>query len=320
MSFSLKPKNTGGGSKVDWDAINEKVEEGTQIGIISLIVDLGIQKGTEGVFTKKQDGSAAETVYASQSEAEAAIAHALTLDDRLTDLKVTKTAEGYSIPVSFSKPKDSQEVAIFVDLPDTLVEYEAGNPKPYRIMLNSSFKGVIKGFALKAAPPKTKGGVWTFAPNSPLYRLANATRTPEIVQEGEDNMNIGLLLGKPLLINIEKKDGYVKVKGTTPLMKGQTAPELPVPVVGISFDNASVELLEAAGIRKGIIDKIKESLNYHKAEGKKMKAAIEAYEAKFAQGASANAGAATQTAKTSVVEEVESNIDDDLDPFGDAEF
>lgn len=318
MSFNLKPKNQGGSNSVDWEAIYEQVEEGTQAGIISLIIDLGEQAGTEKVSDTDSDNNPAATVVSTEEEANALITKATEVMSKYKDKKATKVSEGYSVPFKIYTTKDCQQVAVFVDFPETMVDYGDGVPKPYRVMLNPNFKGNIAGFDLKASPPKGKGNkLWTFATNSKLYKLAQATRTPEIISEGEENMNIGLLLGKSALFNIRKKDGFISVDGNgTPLMKGMVVPKLSIPCVGISFDNVTVELLEKAGIRKGIIEKIKTALNYNKTEGSKMRSAIEELDKKYQS--KRDTGKDTQNATEEAVElenDLVENQDLDDDPF-----
>lgn len=281
--FSLKPTNTGGdydGPTIDWAKVAEQVEDGTQPARVSLIVDLGIQKRAKGVSYENKDDI---TIVDTEDEREALMDEAEELIGEYTFNKNNlgdwdDAADGkFSVPFRIYDKKDAQEIAIFADLPDTEVVYVEGEePKQYRIMLNPSFKGEIGGFALTAAKPKKEGDPWTFGPTTKLAQLAKATGHDEILDGGEHNQDIGRVLGEPFLIEVEKKGSFINGKKYMKVMKGMVVSELDNDPVGITFDNATVELLEAAKLRKGIIDKIKAATNY---EGSAMQEALEAMEA-----------------------------------------
>lgn len=308
MSFNLKPQQQSGNSEssVDYAAIAEQVEDGPNGGVISLIVDLGIQDREEACST---DGK--KTVVETEDDAIDLVERAKEMTGK--DVGYTKHDDGFEVACSIYKPKDAQEVAIFADFPDTMVEYGSLGKMPYRIMLNNSFKGVIKGMVLAAAPPKTKGGIWTFAGNSILSKLAYATKQTQIVEDGNDNMNIGLLLGKPLLVDLRKSGNFINAKGFMSLMKGQVVGELPATPVGLSFDGATVEAVEAACLRKAIKDKIKAAKNY---SGSAMEKAIEQAEANWAASNSGGGSSAPTAATKPVNVQVEAEDDD----FGDVPF
>lgn len=304
MSFTLKPENTGsnGGFDIDFDAIAEQVDEGTQGARVSVIVDLGVQKRGKGVAYGEDDTF---TVVETEEEADALINEAIELlgEKVVSDKNLDEILEGdddsLEVPFKIYEKKDAQEIAIFADLTDTVVDYgDKIGEKQFRIMLNPSFKGDIRGFALVPAPPKKKGGVWTFAGNSKLAALATACGRKEILQEGDDNMNIGLVLGEALLINVEKKGSFINAKGMLPVMKGYAVADLDQEAVGITFDSATVELLKAAKLRKGIIEKIKTATNY---EGSAMQKAIEALEA----------GKGSSKAPESASDEVEEAVEEE---------
>ena len=316
MSFSLKPQNKSSGSSesnIDYQAIADQVEGGPNAGVISLIVDMGIQDRDMACST---DGKS--TTVATQDEADDLVDQAAELGAK--DVTYTQTDKGFVVACNIYKPKDAQEVIIFADFPDTVIDYGDKIGKlPYRQMLNSSFKGVIKGFALNPAPPTAPSTLWTFAGSSKLTKLANATKQVQIIGKdkdgndlpngGDDNMDIGQLLGQPLLIDLQKKKAFINAKGFMSLMKGMPAPELPFEPVGLSFDNATVELLEAAKLRKGVIDKIKTAKNY---EGSAMETAVEEYSKRFSGGSSSgNAAAATTEPKKPVNVQVEAADKDD---------
>lgn len=287
MSFSLKPKQQTGSSNIDWDAINEQIEEGPNPARISLIVDLGIQERGKGVSYEGKDDF---TVVKTEEEAEELIEEAaeimgdFLLEKYELDV-IEEEDDGFKVPFRIYNKKDAQEVAIFADLPETRVEYVKGEgDRQYRIMLNSAFKGELAGFSLNPVPPKKQGGVWTFDAKSKLAKLAKATGHKEILEQGEHLNDIGRILGEAFLLNIEKTDkGFINAKDVMPLPKGMPASELDNGPVGITFEGATVELLEQAHLRKSVIEKIKKAKNY---EGSAMQKAIEEFEAKSSSKAS----------------------------------
>lgn len=181
--------------------------------------------------------------------------------------------DAFKINFSLFHGGDAQEVAITADLVDVEVDY--GNDigvKPYRMLLNSVWEKQVKGFALNPRKP--------FSPNSFMAKLAFATKQKAILEEGTDMNDVGKLLGQPFIMDVSKDGSFIKRQGVSaPRPKDVISPlsiEGYPNGVGITFANATVELLEAAQPRKAIIDRIKAASNY---EGSAMKAAVEAYEA-----------------------------------------
>ena len=281
MSFNLKPsrKPSAAVSNIDYEAIAAKVGSGPKAARISLIVQLGIQERGLG-FTREET-----TEVDTEAEAEAILDQLHEIGGKDVD-KITYSQVGdkFVVNAKIYQKKDAEEVAIFADLPNTLVTYVEGTEAlPYRVMLNPSFKGDIKGFPLVSVPPKVKGGVWTFASNSALTRLAHATGHPEILEDGDDNTNIGLILGEPFLVDIKNKNGFINAGAVMPIMEDQVVKPLPFEAIGVSFEGATLEILKKAKLRKGIIDKIKLATNYG---GSAIKRAIEALEAEYQAGKS----------------------------------
>lgn len=278
MAFKLAPKPTYNSENtvtIDYEAIAAQVEEGTQPARISLIVDLGIQERTQGFSSKK------ESVHATEEEAEEYLALVREVgNDASKAAKITEKDGSYTINGELYDRSPVQQVAIFADLPETLVTYVEGEEeKPYRVMLNTVWQKELKGFDLIASPPSEKGGLWTFGTASVLHKLAKATKQLDIISDTDDNMNVGLLLGEAFLANIEKNGNFIKNKGYSPLMKNQKVDPLPFEAVGISFDEVTVAELQAAKLRKSVIDKIKQATNY---SGSRMERAVKEYEASFA--------------------------------------
>lgn len=317
MSFNLKPQGSttqysSNAPQVDWNAINKQVETDNHTAIISQIVDLGIHTPPLSANIEKS------TEFDTQGEAEALVAQVETMLKKSDFEKVKIVGQGgkFIVNAQVRQPKDRQEVAVFADLVGNVIDYggEVGQ-KPYRVLLNKTWKGEIRGLGLTVVPPQNQGGVWTFAPNSMLTELAKVTRQNTITDGSVKNdlNNIGLILGKSLMVDVVKvEDGekvYVNVKGisSVPSALAKMIDYSLVKPVGISFDDVSVESLKAAGIRGSIIKKIKQANNY---QGSKMQNAIEAYEA-LNSGATPKQDAPKQPKPTTVPEE----DDEDLVPF-----
>lgn len=280
MSFKPKSVNTNTNAvTIDYEKIAEQIEEGNNPARISLIVDLGIHERGQGLRTEK--GSL--TVFESEDEAGEWYA-------RVVEIVGDKEAEKYR---PYSQPdtgtiqadaelyqkKPAQELAIFADLVDTRVEYVEGQgEKQYRVILNKTFRGEIAGLPFQASPPKTKGStLWTFASNGMLYKLANVTGHPEIV-DGKDeskNMDISLILGEPLYVDLRKSGSFVNMQGISAPRKSETINPLDNEPVLVTFDGATFDVLNKAKLNARVLKKIKEANNY---EGSAMQAAVLAYE------------------------------------------
>lgn len=219
---------------------------------------------------------------------------------------------------NIKEQKPCQQVAVFVDLVNDVVDY-GGNigKKQYRLMLNKSFAGEVQGINFVASQPRdAEGNVipnkpWGFHPASPLTKLCAAVGRKDVaIDEGkEDSLNLKALLALPLQVNIEvketedkngkkDKDGNVIVyknvnnKGLFPVPlddddKPQEVKALDAKPLCISFDDASAE--DIVFIRPALRKKIKQAKNY---AGSAMQAAIEAYEA--ANGGSEGEGSSTE--------------------------
>lgn len=178
-----------------------------------------------------------------------------------------------------------QQVAVFADLVDSRVDYGSNiGEKAFRLILNKSFKGEVTGINFAPVPPRDADGnlienkEWTFHPQNLLTRLATATGEKSIVG-GENNMDISLLLGKPLMIDVEVKktpsgrkgeDGEEiiwtninqKAYATVPSFGGKVmdVPELDQPAMLITFDNVTPE--SAVFLRADIKRKLKMAQEY----------------------------------------------------------
>lgn len=318
MSFSLKPQSNGNTNtysnnapQVDWNAINKQVETDNHTAVISQIVDLGVHTPTLSAGIEKS------TEFDTQEDAEALVAQVETMLKKSDFEKVKITEQGgkYVVNAQVRQPKDRQEIAVFADLVGNVVDYGGDiGQKPFRVMLNKSWKGEIRGLGLAVVPPQKQGGVWTFAPNSMLTELSKVTRQNTITDGSvkHDLNNIGLILGKSLMVDVVKTEEndkvYVNVKGisSVPSALAKMIDYSLVNPVGISFDDVTVESLKAAGIRGSIIKKIKQANNY---QGSKMQKAIEEYEALNRGDTQESSSQQTnkQPVGTSVPEETESD-------------
>ena len=283
MSFSLKPQSNGNTNtysnntpQVNWNAINKQIETDNHTAIISQIVDLGIHTPPLSASIEKS------TEFETREEAEALAAQVegMLKKSDFEKVKITEQGGKFVVNAQVRQPKDRQEIAVFADLVGNVIDYggEIGK-KPFRVMLNKTWKGEIRGLGLAVVPPQKQGGVWTFAPNSMLTELAKVTRQTTITDGTVKNdlNNIGLILGKSLMVDVVKtEDGdkiYVNVKGisSVPSALAKMIDYSLVNPVGISFDDVTAESLKAAGIRGSIIKKIKQANNY---QGSKMQKAI----------------------------------------------
>lgn len=201
--------------------------------------------------------------------------------------------------------KDCQQVAVFADLVNDIVDYGGKIGKQqYRLLLNKNFQGEIQGINFTTTPPKDADGItiqgkpWGFHPASALTKLAKAVGEEDIIYDVRENpksLDIDLLLDKPALFNVEvkrtaakgdkkDKDGNpviytnVNFKTVSPVPDGpdgnpmEIAP-LKTPAMSITFDNATEE--DIMFIRPGLRAQIKKATNY---AGSQMQAAIEAFE------------------------------------------
>jgi len=162
-----------------------------------------------------------------------------------------------------------RKIAAYVDLLDQTHDY--GNDigvKNIRLPLHKVGYAISEGLNyVEVAPRDTqgnyiKGKPWTLAPASMWAKLAAVTKTKDgqLVKDvifaadfNNPNLNnVGLLLGKPFMMNVEVKESVGKSDGKTyhnvslkspvPLMKGMNPPAPLVPPKAISFTDT--DLLE----------------------------------------------------------------------------
>jgi len=262
MAFKPANANNTSSSNQTYEKINYPTPKaGSRKARISLIVDLGVQE-REDIY--ELDGKA-----------------------------VTADTEG-----AICKPqKPCQQLAVFADLVADKVDY-GGNigEQHYRLLLNNSFAGKLKGINFTATPPKDAkgntivGGKWGFHPANLLTKVAKAVGKPEVVE----SMDVEQLLDMPFMATVEvktkdsgKKDDEgnpiiyknVNFKGATEVPLDDDDQPLPVAKLAqkaqcITFDNAKPEDIKL--IRGNIIKQIKLASNY---AGSQMEKAIQSFEA-----------------------------------------
>lgn len=198
------PTGTGEGPKVNFDEMNQYIVDTVdaptpdpRIGIISGIVDLGLQKQEDAKM--KWDGDLAS------EEAEKAKNPAQYFETLPDDKGVQTRYKRWEV-------KPQREVAIFVDFPDTIVnrgkyfdEDGVGEDLPYRMLLNNEFfkKGIgkIVGKPYSLREQRNDDGSWGFKNNTILYKLGQAVGA----LDDKGNMkpqNLGKLIGKAGLFNV----------------------------------------------------------------------------------------------------------------------
>lgn len=280
MSFNLKPKQTftGSGETSDWKAIADAVmgtaTNASRSARVSVIVDLGEQEQDEALSQKQ------ETEFETEADADAMIAKATPMINKQNPITLKKEFKDgkWVVNANIYRPKPCREVAVMVDIPNKVVDYGSFKA-PYRLLLNGSFMGNLKGFQMKAVNPNDSTKNWTFASNNKLYKLAQAVGEQRIVSglksDTDHNMNIGLVLGKPMLITVKRKGDFLSAGDFTAVPEEMVVGDLPTPPIGVSFDDATPELLEAAKLRPAIIAKIKAALDY---KGSNMEKAMIAFE------------------------------------------
>ena len=262
--------------------------------------------------------------------------------DGKIDPKATAETEG----VVIKKQKPAQQVAVYVDLVNDIVDYGGDIGKAqYRHCLNKVFKNELEGINFTKGPVmlpngKDSGKPWRFHVNSVLSKLSVAVNEPNVPESG----NIAKLIGKQLLIDIqikstdsgkEDKDGnpivyknvsYKSLSKAAPIFETdddgnetEVLPEfaaLKVEPLVVTFTNATPETVKH--LRANVIKKIKLAKNY---AGSNMQKAIEAMEAAKEETQSEEAVQKQPEEKKNkkvtpkkVVPKDEDEIDDDI-PF-----
>jgi hypothetical protein len=254
---------------IDWKKVNQervdvfdtKEKAKSRVGIISGIVDLGIQPVEDG--HKKSDIALEdEADYIAENRGNY-------FDDVMVDSK-TKKMERHV----FWPQKAQRAVAITVDFPQ--YQYDWGGEigkKPFRFLLNGEFinKGMKRSditlnrtYDLKETT-KDFAPRWSLAKNSLLYKMAVATNVIAVDEPFTKNQ-IGELIGKAALFEVRfwLEDGFanekISFKGEVP--EGIAIPEIDESV--LYYINLDGENDESAvkQLRKAIKNVIKSSPTY----------------------------------------------------------
>jgi hypothetical protein len=255
--------------RINWSELNKGVKAGSRPARVSLVVDLGIQERDPST----QDYNPNNTKHAE------AIAKGAWVDN-VGGKDVLHTPR-----------KAVQQVAILADLMNDVVDYggELGK-QPYRIVLNPTFKGEIKGVDLAGCYSYDDQGKrledkpFTFHAQSLLTKLAKATKQLQIIDGGADNMDVSLLANQPFMaqitVNTSGENIYVNYKGCAevPMIEDDEGNEAPLKVKPlttearvITFDSVTEDDLKF--LRGDLVKKIRQASNY---AGSKMQAVLEA--------------------------------------------
>lgn len=243
--------------------------------------------------------------------------------------------------------KPCQQVAVFADLVSDTVDYGGDIGKQhYRMLLNNTFAGVLKGVNFTAVPPKDANGAilegkpWTLHPANLLTKVAKAVNKPDVIT----SMDIEQLLNEPFMCDVEvnekdsgkaDKDGKpiiyrnVNFKGASkvpmvetgeedddgnPIEVAATIAALKQPARCVTFDNATADDIQF--IRGNILKVIKLATNY---SGSKMEAAVKEFEAAKGDAPVEEAPAKKEEAKKPVAKagkpaKAAPPEDDEMDP------
>lgn len=277
MAFAV---NVGGNSssegKVNYDDLNNYIVETagledrtTLVGIVSGIVDLGIQEQED-----------AEIKFEGDADAEAAEIEKFPstyFKDGIDE--VTKK------PARFKcfKQKPIQSVAVAVDFPDIIVDkgqfYGESNPQPLRLWLGGQF--FIQGVGMVIGRPiplknDTSTGKWSFRKNHIFHKMAVAAKLIK-ADEPFVSRDIDQLLGKAFQFDCQVyiKNGkyyteYIKFNGG--VARGQAVPELPFDPFVVEF-NGNLTPENMLNLRNHVINTIKRANNY---AGSKIQGFLEA--------------------------------------------
>ena len=254
---------------IDWKTVNAeradifdtKYKAKSRVGIISGIIDLGIQPVDDG--HKKSD-------VALEDEAKFIEENPTNyFDDVVVDFKTKKTERHVFWP-----QKPQRAVALTVDFPQ--FQYDWGGEigkKPFRFLLNGEF--ILKGkkrsdiivgrtYDLKETT-KDFAPRWSLAKNSLLYKAAVATNVIK-VDEPFTKQQIGELIGKAALFEVRfwLEDGYanekISFKGEVP--EGMTVPEIDESLLYYINLDGENDASAVKQLRKSIKNTIKNSVSY----------------------------------------------------------
>jgi len=278
--------STGDSPKVDYNALNKYVAETANlqnkevlIGYISSIIDLGLQPQEDGkvVWT----GSAEDEAAAITEEAEKYGQSNSYFEDGI-DPK-TKNPTRYK---RWPK-KPAQAVAFAVDFPDIILDkgqfYGESKPLPLRMYLGGEYWDSNARQHVMQRPffleMKKEQGVWSFAKNSTIYKMATAAKI--VAGDGSFvKQNIDELLGKRLQFQVEIKTNesggktYLNeyIAFASGLGRGMKELDVVTPLSIVQFNQENTEE-SLVNIRNHVTNTMRRATNW---EGSKVKDQLEA--------------------------------------------
>ena len=334
MAFAtaVTPKNESSENKINWDDLNKYVvdtaeltEKQTVIGIVSSIIDLGIQAqpDSEFVFTGTEK----------QEEEEIA-------KDSSVYFETKWDYDSNSEKRFKCKPqKDKQSITMTVDLPSIIVDkgkfFGESKPLPLRIVMGSQFfikdvgHVVARPIALKEST-KIDGKNWSLDKKSTLHKMAVSAR----IIGANDNFpssRIDEILGHAFLFEVrvyfkkskDSKSEYFteEIKFLGPVMKGMPIPEYNLEPALIQFPGPNKDE-DVANIRNHVVNTIRLAKNFSgselEAQLERVKGSKQKEEAETPAEEKAPAAKATKPKVTKPAKAEESNPFDDMD--GDIPF
>lgn len=303
--------------KVDWDARAKYIVDtvGTQkkakamIGIISGIIDLGLQVQEDAKMEFKGD--------AADEAAEL---------EKNPDQYFETLPNDKGIPTRYKrwKVKPCQQVAFTVDFPSIMINQgqffgdENAQEHPLRLLLNGEFYmkevGKVVGKPYNIKEVRNDDGSWGFKSNTQIYKMASAVDVLDEKNNFKPGM-IGKLLGKAALFEVQvflQESGgkhylneKIKLSGQVPDVMVPMIPELaPEYIYGVNFKGTqNLEILK--NLRQSVLNTMKLAQNF---EGSDLAKSL------AERGVSQqNAAPQKDDVKTKVVQSFDS-IEDDI-PF-----
>lgn len=260
MSFSFKAEATSNSEgTIDFDGFNEhlfeRIGNDNRVGIISGIIDLGIQQPEDFVEDFKDTPA--------QNKA-------LERDNVYLDEQ-----DGKQVIVTQQKP--CRQLAVSVDFPEVMIDYgkffnedNSSEEKPYRHILNGEWFDktaremvLAKGYNIKCKPDDTVPSGWAYASNNTIAKLANASGLVD--GSVDQNFDLGSLLGQVVMFDLKatKNGKYVNISCKSPSKKHSAipVPEHNVKTYGVRFDiQNDPEILKE--LRKSVVNTMKRSESF----------------------------------------------------------
>lgn len=290
MSFQFNVEQVGNADtsdrpKVDWDARAKYIVDtvGTQkkakamIGIISGIIDLGLQAQDDAKMEWKGD-EASELEELEKNQ-----------DQYFETLPNDK-----GVPTRYKrwKVKPCQQVAFTVDFPSIMINQgqffgdENAKEHPLRMLLNGEFYmkdiGKVVGKPYNIKEVRNDDGSWSFKSNTQIYKMASAVDVLDEKGYFKPHM-IGKLLGKAALFEVQvylQESGgkhylneKIKLSGQVPDVMVPMIPELGAEYIyGVNFKGEQdPEILK--NLRQSVLNTMKLAQNF---QGSDIQKALEA--------------------------------------------